>query len=699
MTQRRITRHPILDVPARNKVSFFWDGHELQGFEGEMITSALTAAGVVRFGTHPKDGSAQGLFCANGQCAACLVMVDGRPVKGCMTPLRQGMVITPIDGLPVLPEDDAPPRTASPRVVHTQVLIIGGGPAGLAAAIELGSTHVPCLLVDDKQTLGGKLVLQTHKFFGSKKESYAGTRGFEIGRVLAEQVRAHSSVQIWTDSVAVAVYSDGFVGVVTNCSNAPVYTLVKPQAILVAAGARERMLAFPGNTLPGVIGAGAFQTLVNRDLVACAERILVVGAGNVGLIAAYHALQAGMEVAAVVEAMPEIGGYAVHADKLRRLGVPVLTRHTIVSATGRGRVERATIAALDEKGDPLPGSEQILEVDTVLIAVGLSKVDEFLRKGKEAGIPTYAAGDAEEIAEASAAMVNGRIAGRTIARELGYDTDEVPPQWWSDLSILRSKPGNYRPPRELPEDVGVAPVFHCLQEIPCNPCVSICPEAAIATENDSIMGVPYLARPEKCRGCLACVRICPALAITLVDKRRDPDYPTVTFPFELPHEDVKTGDPVCVVARQGEVLGRFEVVKVIKPTRSFPATTLIQVKMPKTLATKAAGIQVRAQKAAVLVETGDTPAAVGPAFVCRCERVTVDEVRAALRSGVRDLNQLKALTRLGMGSCGGKTCRPLLERILLEEGVELAQVEPLTERPLFVEVPLGILAGEGEREP
>ncbi len=87
------------------------------------------------------------------------------------------------------------------------------------------------------------------------------------------------------------------------------YILVKPQTLLVACGAREKFLTFKGNTLPGVYGAGAFQTLVNRDLVRPAEKLFIVGGGNVGLIAAYHALQAGIGVVGLVEALPECGGY------------------------------------------------------------------------------------------------------------------------------------------------------------------------------------------------------------------------------------------------------------------------------------------------------------------------------------------------------------------------------------------------------
>jgi sarcosine oxidase, subunit alpha len=137
-----------------------------------------------------------------------------------------------------------------------------------------------------------------------------------------------------------------------------------PQVVLVAAGARERFLAFRGNTLPGVYGAGAFQTLVNRDLIRPAEKLFIVGGGNVGLIAGYHALQAGIEVVGLVEALPECGGYKVHKDKLVRMGVPIYTSHTILSASANGedKVESVTIAQVDSNFQPDPRHRKILRL-------------------------------------------------------------------------------------------------------------------------------------------------------------------------------------------------------------------------------------------------------------------------------------------------------------------------------------------------
>ncbi|HPQ30460.1 MAG TPA: FAD-dependent oxidoreductase, partial [Candidatus Syntrophosphaera thermopropionivorans] len=421
MENHRILKHPILPIEEREDVLFSWNGEPLLAKKGEMISSALIANGINVFGHHHKDGSAQGIFCANGQCAKCTVIADGVAVKSCMTAVTSGMEIRSLEGLPELPETFFIPKFPPLEKLEVEVLIIGGGPAGLSAAIELGKYNIDTLLIDDKQALGGKLVLQTHKFFGSEEDSNAGIRGIDIGKLLAQELQQYSSIKVWLNSTALFVFSDKKVGILKD----GIYKLVTPHIILNAAGAREKFLRFPGNNLARIYGAGAFQTLVNRDLVRPTNRLFIIGGGNVGLIAGYHALQAGINVVGLAEAMPQCGGYKVHSDKLKRLGVPIYTSHTIINAEGKETVERITIAEVDSKFHPIPGTEKSFACDTLLIAVGLNSLSEFTEEAKEAGIQVFAAGDAQEIAEASSAMFNGKIAGLTIAKECGKDEVEA----------------------------------------------------------------------------------------------------------------------------------------------------------------------------------------------------------------------------------------------------------------------------------
>ena len=700
MSSHRIIEHPILPIQDRPRVPFQWKGETFPARKGETIASALFANGVRIFGHHAKDGAPQGIFCANGQCAQCLVLADGMPVKSCMELVRPGLKIEPVEGLPELPRsaggNSFRPAFEEIQEVRVPVLIIGGGPAGLSAAIELGKLGLRSVLIDDKHRLGGKLVLQTHRFFGSTGAVYAGTRGIDIATRLEADLRSHPSIEIWLQSTALAVFSDKKVGILKDGRK---YVLVSPEIILAASGAREKNLAFPGNTLPGVFGAGAFQTLVNRDLVRPAERLFIVGGGNVGLIAGYHALQAGISVVGLVEAMPECGGYKVHKDKLARFGVPIHTSHTIVSANGTDSVDSVTIARVDERFRTIAGTERSFACDTVLIAVGLDPVDEFYDKAREFGLPAFAAGDAEEIAEASAAIFSGKIRGLEVARALGVDVGGISPEWYETAEVLKSKPGRTDPEVYPAPETGVLPVLHCVQEIPCDPCTAVCPRDLIHIDPSDIRKLPEFFAAEAgrgCTGCEKCVSICPGLAITLVDFRKDAEFPTVIIPFEFLKETVVPGQKVHVRDTEGNHLGLVEVLAV-KALKANDRTVLVKVRAPVEYAKKIAGIRVQDEAVSGPMDLYISRTA-DDTMICRCERVSAGEIRKHIRAGARDISQIKALTRLSMGSCGAKTCTPLIHRLFREEGIPEDEIVDQPKRPLFMEVSLGAFAGLSGRE-
>jgi NAD(P)H-nitrite reductase large subunit len=140
------------------------------------------------------------------------------------------------------------------------------------------------------------------------------------------------------------------------------------------------------------------------------------------------------------------------------------------------------------------------------------------------------------------------------------------------------------------------------------------------------------------------------------------------------------------------VLGDVPVVGV-RAIRAFDRTIAVKVRAPRAIATRIAGIQVQEPQVTQPMDhyveriTDDT-------IVCRCERVTAGEIRALIRQGYRDMNEIKAVSRAGMGACGAKTCAPLIQRLFRDEGVPDGEVTRQTDRPLFIEVPLGAFAGE-----
>ena len=288
-------------------------------------------------------------------------------------------------------------------------------------------------------------------------------------------------------------------------------------------------------------------------------------------------------------------------------------------------------------------------------------------------------------------MFTGKIEGLKIAQSLGLAVGEIPREWDQKAVILKSKPGPAIKRKQPVREKGVFPIFHCYQEVPCNPCTSVCPVGAIRTEGDEITGLPYITDLDACTGCGSCVAVCPGLSMILVDYRDDREHPLVTLPYEIWRDRVEVGHKIPITDVDGAILGYYPVVK-ISTRKKYPGTLLVQVKVDKKVAKAAMGIWVQEKQIApsIIYEKQLPP---DDAIVCRCERITAGEIKTAIRSGVRDMNQLKALTRAGMGACGSKTCRSMIWRIFEEEGIDLGTVTDRVDRPLFVEVPIGILAG------
>jgi thioredoxin reductase len=321
-------------------------------------------------------------------------------------------------------------------MIEADVAIIGAGPAGLSAAIDLAKVGIHPVVIDENDRPGGQLVKQIHKFFGGT-EQMAGMRGVEIGQRLFSEAERFG-VRFLLNTAAYGIFGNEQIGIYDRGRNR--LGLVRTGRIMLATGAKENPLWFPGWTLPGVMGAGAFQTMINVHRVIPGRRILIVGSGNVGLIVAYQALQAGIDVMAVCEALPTVGGWQVHAAKLRRQGVPILLRTTVEQALGNDDVKEVVIVGVRENGEPDPASRRTVDADTVCVAVGLAPLAELAWMAgcqcayvEELGgwLPVHdewmqttietiwVAGDVAGIEEASVAMEEGRLAALGVARSLG----------------------------------------------------------------------------------------------------------------------------------------------------------------------------------------------------------------------------------------------------------------------------------------
>lgn len=342
---------------------------------------------------------------------------------------------------------------------QAEVVIIGAGPAGLAAAKSLLDAGAEVMIIDRSAMLGGQLTKQTHMFFGSQKQ-HASKRGIDILKLMVDAVIEHPKLTVLTETTVVGLYADKVVSCVKNDT----YFKIEAKYILIAAGASEKSLPFENNDLPGVYAAGAVQTLMNVYGVKPGDRVVMVGSGNIGLIVSYQLMQAGVEVPLLLEAADSIGGYLVHASKIRRLGVDIRTNMSVKKALGKNSVEGAEIWQLDANWQGVPGTEEIIACDTICLSVGLAPLTELLQQAgaevqfiRELGgnVPVidsryettlkgiYACGDVAGIEEASSAMISGEITGLEIASSAGYEIEDLEKKvkiLRQDLSNLRNGP-------------------------------------------------------------------------------------------------------------------------------------------------------------------------------------------------------------------------------------------------------------------
>lgn len=514
------------------------------------------------------------------------------------------------------------------------LIVIGAGPSGLSAGIEAAKTGASVIIFDENEKPGGQLFKQIHKFFGSK-EHRAKVRGFNIGyQLLKEADEAGAKVEL--SATVLGIYQDK--EVVVKIKEGIKH--FKADSIIVATGAAENMVPFEGWTLPGVIGAGAAQTMLNLHGILPGKKVLMLGSGNVGLVVSYQLKQCGCDVVALVDAAPRIGGYGVHAAKISRMGIPFYLPYTIKKVEGTDHVTGVTIAKLDPSFKFIEGTEMHFDVDTVCVAVGLSpmsqllkmagcKMDDNPRKGGQVpvidehgqtSIPgIFAAGDVSGIEEASSAMIEGRQAGIYAANYLGYIEDKLMKEKEDELDKaldgLRQgmfAPSNRGKKIEKTEEgidisnnllakgfvadeeierfpgvvhkLGIHPVMECTQNIPCNPCQDACPKKCIKI-GSKITSLPAVDESVDCIGCGMCVASCPGQAIFLVNENVGEGMAEITLPYEI-YPLPEVGEKGIALSRAGHPVCIAEVVKV-RTGLAFDKTAVLTIRVPKEFAMKA----------------------------------------------------------------------------------------------------------------
>jgi len=262
------------------------------------------------------------------------------------------------------------------------IIIIGGGPAGLAAAWEAWEQGVQeILIIERDRQLGGILNQCIHNGFGLHrfKEELTGP---EYAAKYIELLQK-TSVEVKSDTMVIHLTGDKQV----HCVSAAGYEVLTAKAVILAMGCRERTrgaISIPGSRACGVFTAGAAQRYLNIDGMLVGKRVVILGSGDIGLIMARRMTLEGAKVLAVVELMPYSNGLTRNIVQcLEDFGIPLYLSHTVTDVIGKGRIEQVVVSKVDENKVPIPGTEITFDCDTLLLSVGLIPENELSR---EAGI-------------------------------------------------------------------------------------------------------------------------------------------------------------------------------------------------------------------------------------------------------------------------------------------------------------------------
>jgi len=435
-------------------VEITFDGERLEALPGQSVAAALMASGRDSWRTTRGGGRPRGVFCGIGACFDCLVVVNGLPdVRACQRVVGAGDEITTQRGA-VLPSAGVE-GGASDGVQVVPVVVVGAGPAGLSAAVAAADAGSRVLLVDAAGSVGGQFNRQLPVEFraGRPERLQHGWREFARlrDRVAADRLITHlADTNVW----AVERGARTRLWLQRGAADAVGRRVwaVETAALVLATGAFDRVLPFPGWDLPGVYSAGAAQALAKGQRIAVGRRVVVAGTGPFLLPVAESLVGVGAEVVALLEAnrpatvmrgwlsdplaaRSKLTEAATYAALLARRRIPLKHGRTVIAAHGTDRVEAVTTARLDHKWKPIPGTEQHLEADAVCLGFGFTPNLELataagchLTEGPDGGPAVtvdhnqqtttpgiYAAGELTGIGGAALATAEGQVAGAAAA--------------------------------------------------------------------------------------------------------------------------------------------------------------------------------------------------------------------------------------------------------------------------------------------
>ncbi|HEY0182641.1 MAG TPA: FAD-dependent oxidoreductase [Rhodopila sp.] len=596
--------HPSIR-PVGRPIAFRFDDRRIDALEGETIAAALSAAGVTTF-RHTASGAPRGLFCGMGACFDCVVTVNGRiGQRACLTPATDGMTVE--SGFPAELAQDA---ASEPDDRTCDVLIVGGGVAGLSAAIAAAEAGASVVVLDERHTAGGQFAKALAPSYADATPDPQFALGIDLrARAGRAGVRLESDAMVWGGFAPESAppFAEARPGAPAtgirdpavpeaHGASAPgerdpaappaeVAALIRGQAVtyrprrlILATGAHEAPVPVPGWTLPGVMTTGGLQTLVRTQRVCPGERVLIAGSGPLNLQLACELLAGGVRPVAVLESAPR-PGFAAWRDLARMASAaPDLLRDGIVMlrTLRRARVPVLWGTTLErlEAGDPATAAAT---GDRVTAAIG-----EAAPRAGDAG--TAAATRDPGTTAASCDRVTAAVAG---GRRFAVDTVALNAGFQPEVGLARA------------------------------------------------LGVPHRL-VDRGAGHLA--------------SETDAEGRTVV--------------PGIFAVGDGAALGGVRIAGARGRLAGLAAAR--DLGFPATADRSAQRVLLRARRFqdALWRVFAAPPLPIADAtVVCRCEEVSAGRLRAEIAAGLTSLPALKKATRAGMGRCQGRFCAATIARM------------------------------------